>query len=52
MILTNNKVKTTGVRGVFIMAENAWRLDELWDQWLDKKKAAADFSTAALVEAS
>jgi hypothetical protein len=20
------------------MAENAWRLDELWDQWLDKKK--------------
>jgi hypothetical protein len=26
------------------MAENAWRLDELWYQWLDKKKAAADFS--------
>jgi hypothetical protein len=51
-MLIGGKVRRTGAKGVSIMAENAWRLDELWDQWLDKRKAAADLSTAAFVEAS
>jgi hypothetical protein len=30
------------------MAENAWRLDELWDQWQAKRKAAPELSDAAI----
>jgi error-prone DNA polymerase len=52
LMLIGGKVRRTGAKGVSLMAENAWRLDELWDQWLDKRKAAADLSTAAFVEAS
>ncbi|NBW73763.1 MAG: DNA polymerase III subunit alpha, partial [Microbacteriaceae bacterium] len=52
LMLIGGKVRRTGAKGVSIMAENAWRLDELWDQWLDKRKAADDLSTAAFVEAS
>jgi error-prone DNA polymerase len=47
LMLIGGKVRRTGAKGVSIMAENAWRLDELWDQWLNKRKAAADLSTAA-----
>jgi hypothetical protein len=32
------------------MAENAWRLDELWDQWQAKRKEAPDFSDASSLE--
>ena len=39
LMLIGGKVRRTGVRGVSIMAENAWRLDELWDQWNAKRLA-------------
>jgi hypothetical protein len=32
------------------MAENAWRLDELWNEWLTKRKEAPDLSDASLLE--
>jgi error-prone DNA polymerase len=37
LMLIGGKVRRTGARGVSIMAENAWRLDELWDQWNAKQ---------------
>ncbi|MFM1927272.1 MAG: hypothetical protein RLZ06_848, partial [Actinomycetota bacterium] len=32
------KTRRTGVRGVSLMAENAWDIRELWEQWVNKKK--------------
>ena len=37
LMLIGGKVRRTGAKGVSIMAENAWRLDELWDQWNAKR---------------
>jgi error-prone DNA polymerase len=37
LLLISGKTRRTGVRGVSIMAENAWDLRELWQQWLQKK---------------
>ncbi|NBR55441.1 MAG: DNA polymerase III subunit alpha, partial [Micrococcales bacterium] len=37
MMLIGGKVRRTGAKGVSIMAENAWRLDELWEQWNAKR---------------
>jgi error-prone DNA polymerase len=39
MMLISGKVRRTGARGVSIMAENAWRLDELWEQYQAKSIA-------------
>jgi error-prone DNA polymerase len=39
LMLIAGKFRRTGMRGVSIMAENAWRLDELWDQWSAKEKS-------------
>ena len=39
LMLIGGKVRRTGIKGVSIMAENAWRLDELWDQWNAKRLA-------------
>jgi error-prone DNA polymerase len=50
LMLIGGKVRRTGIRGVSIMAENAWRLDELWEQWLDKRKVAPEISDATLLE--
>jgi len=36
MMLISGKVRRTGARGISIMAENAWRLDELWEQYRQK----------------
>ena len=36
LMLIGGQVRRTGVKGVSIMAENAWRLDELWEQYLAK----------------
>jgi len=33
LLLISGKTRRTGVRGVSIMAENAWDLREMWDQW-------------------
>ncbi len=33
LLLIAGKTRRTGVRGVSIMAENAWDLRELWQQW-------------------
>ena len=37
LILIAGKTRRTGVRGVSIMAENAWDLKELWNQWLTRQ---------------
>ena len=38
LMLIAGKTRRTGVRGVSIMAENAWDLKELWSQWLENTK--------------
>ncbi len=38
LVIIGGKTRRTGVNGVSIMAENAWDLKELWDQWLLKKQ--------------
>jgi error-prone DNA polymerase len=42
LMLIAGKVRRTGMRGVSIMAENAWRLDELWDQWNAKRPTLSE----------
>ena len=37
LMLISGKTRRTGVRGVSIMAENAWDLKELWQQWNAKQ---------------
>ena len=37
LLLVGGKIRRTGAKGVSIMAENAWRLDELWEQWNAKR---------------
>jgi error-prone DNA polymerase len=39
LLLISGKTRRTGVRGVSIMAENAWDLRELYNQWLQKRQA-------------
>ncbi len=39
LLVIAGKTRRTGVKGVSIMAENAWDLRELWQQWQAKKKA-------------
>jgi len=39
LLVIAGKTRRTGVKGVSIMAENAWDLRELWQQWKAKKKA-------------
>ncbi|MFM6939267.1 MAG: OB-fold nucleic acid binding domain-containing protein, partial [Rhodoluna sp.] len=34
LLLISGKTRRTGVRGVSVMAENAWDLRELWAQWI------------------
>ena len=50
LMLIGGKVRRTGIKGVSIMAENAWRLDELWNEWLAKRKEAPDLSDASSLE--
>jgi error-prone DNA polymerase len=52
LMLIGGKVRRTGAKGVSIMAENAWRLDELWDQWQLKKKLATTEVAASFDQAS
>jgi error-prone DNA polymerase len=37
LMLISGKTRRTGVRGVSIMAENAWDIKELWQQWNAKQ---------------
>jgi error-prone DNA polymerase len=37
LLLISGKTRRTGVRGVSIMAENAWDLRELFSQWQQKQ---------------
>ena len=37
LLLISGKTRRTGVRGVSVMAENAWDLKELWAQWKMQK---------------
>lgn len=34
LLVIAGKTRRTGVRGVSLMAENAWNLDELWRNWI------------------
>ncbi len=38
LLIISGKTRRTGVRGVSLMAENAWDIKELWQQWTAKKK--------------
>jgi error-prone DNA polymerase len=38
LLVIAGKTRRTGVRGVSLMAENAWDIRELWEQWVNKKK--------------
>jgi error-prone DNA polymerase len=40
LVIIGGKTRRTGVNGVSIMAENAWDLKELWNQWLLSHKVA------------
>ncbi|MEY4993078.1 MAG: hypothetical protein RIS82_200 [Actinomycetota bacterium] len=40
LIVIAGKTRRTGVRGVSIMAENAWDIHDLWNQWLAKQAAS------------
>jgi error-prone DNA polymerase len=51
LMLIGGKVRRTGIKGVSVLAENAWRLDELWDQWQLKRRTAPELSDAVLSEA-
>ncbi|MFM6963851.1 MAG: hypothetical protein ACKOWJ_06305 [Micrococcales bacterium] len=37
LLLVAGKTRRTGVRGVSLMAENAWDLRDLWAQWQPKQ---------------
>jgi error-prone DNA polymerase len=52
LMLIGGKVRRTGAKGVSIMAENAWRLDELWDQWEFKRKLATTEASSNFNQAS
>jgi error-prone DNA polymerase len=38
LLLISGKTRRTGVKGVSIMAENAWDLRDLWAQWVKQKE--------------
>jgi error-prone DNA polymerase len=40
LLLIAGKTRRTGVNGVSLMAENAWDLKTLWNQWLKEQKAS------------
>ena len=40
LVVIAGKTRRTGVNGVSIMAENAWDLKELWNQWVLNHKIA------------
>jgi error-prone DNA polymerase len=40
-LLISGKTRRTGVKGVSIMAENAWDLRELWAAWLKQHEQLA-----------
>lgn len=39
LLLIAGKTRRTGVKGVSIMAENAWDLRDLWAQWIKQKES-------------
>ena len=41
LLIIAGKTRRTGVRGVSLMAENAWNLDELWRNWLAQEQLVA-----------
>jgi error-prone DNA polymerase len=45
LLVISGKTRRTGVNGVSIMAENAWDIRELWNQW-QKTNLAKNFSSA------
>jgi error-prone DNA polymerase len=40
-LIISGKTRRTGVKGVSVMAENAWDLRELWQNWLAKQQKAS-----------
>ena len=41
LLLVGGKIRRTGVRGISIMAENAWDIRDLWRDWQAKQKLKA-----------
>jgi error-prone DNA polymerase len=41
LILISGKTRRTGVKGVSIMAENAWDLNQLWQQYRQRNQLVA-----------
>ncbi|MEY4275682.1 MAG: hypothetical protein RIS26_145 [Actinomycetota bacterium] len=41
LLLISGKTRRTGVKGVSLMAENAWDLRELWNQWVKQPESIA-----------
>ena len=53
LLLVGGKIRRTGVRGISVMAENAWDIRELWHDWQAKQKLkAADEAGARQLELS
>ena len=46
LMVIAGKTRRTGIRGVSIMAENAWDIRELWKQWLQKQEQAGKYELA------
>jgi error-prone DNA polymerase len=42
LMLVSGKTRRTGVKGVSVMAENAWDLNQLWQQYLREKLVAVE----------
>jgi error-prone DNA polymerase len=41
-MLVSGKTRRTGVKGVSVMAENAWDLNQLWQQYLKENLVAVE----------
>jgi error-prone DNA polymerase len=41
LLLIAGKTRRTGVNGVSLMAENAWDLRELWNEWSKRPELSA-----------
>ena len=46
LLVIAGKTRRTGIKGVSIMAENAWDIRELWKQWLAKREQQNEFELA------
>ncbi len=48
LLIIAGKTRRTGVNGVSLMAENAWDLQELWQQWLKANRGAGQLTNTPI----